>query len=266
VSKNINAWWSTAPKPGNMGDIITPFIISSIFNITLKRVELNNNNHKKYKEILLSTGSIIQFATKNATVWGSGLIREVDYKKASKQARFLAVRGPISREILNDNGFKVPEVYGDPGLLVKHYFNPNPTKIYEYGIIPHYKDYDMIKEAYKDHKNIKVINVLNSDPRIPLMDISCCEKTVSSSLHGLIFSHAYNVPTTWVKFSTHLSGDDVKFRDYYAYCGLKLNKEEGMINIDDLSKLSFTLSNKSDKHLNPLLRSFTENFGISYNG
>jgi len=68
---------------------------------------------------------------------------------------------------------------------------------------------------YNERKDIKVINLINKDIELVINDILSCEKTISSSLHGLIVSDAYNIPNKWVKFNDKLCGDDTKFYDYF---------------------------------------------------
>jgi exopolysaccharide biosynthesis predicted pyruvyltransferase EpsI len=63
--------------------------------------------------------------------------------------------------------------------------------------------------------NYKIINIL--DPIEKVIDEVCeCENIISSSLHGLILSHMYQIPFKWVKFSNLVSGDDFKFKDWMS--------------------------------------------------
>jgi pyruvyltransferase len=58
------------------------------------------------------------------------------------------------------------------------------------------------------------------DPIEEVIDrIAACELVASSSLHGLIASHAYSIPAFWIKFRPLLSGDDSKFHDYFLSIG-----------------------------------------------
>ena len=51
-----------------------------------------------------------------------------------------------------------------------------------------------------------------------IQNITSCEQTFSSSLHGLIVSHAYGIPSVWCNFYPNkpIAGDNVKFRDYFS--------------------------------------------------
>ena len=49
--------------------------------------------------------------------------------------KVLAVRGPLSRNYLLENGVDCPDVYGDPALLFPKYYKPHIYKKYKLGII-----------------------------------------------------------------------------------------------------------------------------------
>ena len=255
----IDSWWPKSPKPGNMGDIITPIIVKKLFNVDLKWADYRNNKRR----LLLSTGSIINKAdAANRIVWGSGAMRLSDEKKICNLAKFLAVRGPITLEMLHSIGIPNCDTIalGDPGLLVSKFLTPHSVKKYEYGIIPHYVDYEQVKNAYRRFNNIKVINVLHSNPLVPIKEITLCKKTISSSLHGIIFSNAYEIPSSWVKFSDKLKGDDTKFLDYGKYCDVNATAIEAeFIKPDEFDRLpKIDLSNSKYHNPEKLINSFVK--------
>mgnify|MGYP000288702261 CR=1 FL=1 len=50
-------------------------------------------------------------------------------------------------------------------------------------------------------------------------EITKCRSIISSSLHGIIAAHAYNIPAAWVNFGI-MKGDGIKFEDHYLSLGL----------------------------------------------
>jgi hypothetical protein len=53
--------------------------------------------------------------------------------------------------------------------------------------------------------------------------------TYSSSLHGVIVSHAFGVPSIWMASSKPLHGDGVKFDDYFASCNAKAKMRASLL-------------------------------------
>jgi hypothetical protein len=154
----------------------------------------------------------MRLCNENTIVWGSG-IRDINQN--INKGIIKSVRGPLTRKRLLEIGCYCPPIYGDPGLLLPLYYNPVIEKKYTLGIIPHYTHYDVVSKMYNGIESIKVIKLINKDIELVINDILSCEKTISSSLHGLIVSDAYNIPNKWVKFNDKINGDDTKYYDYF---------------------------------------------------
>jgi pyruvyltransferase len=163
---------------------------------------------------MISVGSIIQNVgqTFNGFVLGSGLIQDRPYPLP--KAKFLAVRGALTRELVN----APPQTpLGDLGLLVPYVYSVNrPTTQYRLGVIPHYRDADdpainQLINRYPDE--ILRIDVL-ATPQAVVNAISSCDHIVSSSLHGLIVADTLQIPSGWIVQSSNVTGDGFKFHDY----------------------------------------------------
>ncbi len=212
ASNRIRALWWNGDVKNNFGDALTPYLIEKISG---KKASLCNEFC--LKDYYLVTGSILKYASRNSIVWGAGIIN--GNEKIKKPKKILAVRGPITRRRLLELGHRCPEVYGDPALLLPSFYNPRIEKGYEVGIIPHYVDYKKIRREVSS-QDILIIDLLDSIENI-IDKIISCKRTISSSLHGLIASHAYKIPSLWVKFSDELAGDGTKFRDYLLSVGIE---------------------------------------------
>jgi len=221
MSKTIRLfYWSSRvfenKTKENYGDILSAFIVSKLsgrevvfYNAPASRKKLLKKNY------LMAIGSILQYATARATVWGSGIISQTDTPGAS---HYCAVRGPLSRKRILELGHSCPEVYGDPALLLPHIYAPEVPKKNALGIVPHYVDYEKVNATYG--KSLPVIDLITDDFLKTTNEILSCKAIISSSLHGLIVAHAYGIPAIWVQFSDKLSGDNIKYADYFMSVGI----------------------------------------------
>ncbi len=231
----------------NYGDLLSKYLVEKISEKRIKWVHPKKQPWYKWnKTNYLTIGSIIHHATKDSIVWGSGII---DNKQQITEADFRAVRGPRTRRFLIDLNYKCQEVYGDPALLLPLYYNPVVKKKYRLGIIPHYHDYQEVAKAYENEKDICVIDLMTMDVEEVTRKFLQCEKTISSSLHGLIVSHAYKIPCVWVEFSNKLFGDGVKFIDYLESVGIRVYKPtflQGKMAMHELLDLLENIANLPD--------------------
>lgn len=205
------------------------------------------------------------------TIWGSGCSgadRGLTYPE-----KVLAVRGPKSRSYLLSQGIECPEVYGDPALLLPLVYNPrerfkvpssrfqvqssniqdekNPpktrnqkleTKRYRLGIIPHVVDlhHPVIEEIREKHADeMLIIDLAHYEKWTNVIDQICsCERILSSSLHGLIVSDAYQVPNCWIELSGKISGGYFKFYDYASSVERDFNEPSRIVKVADIADLA----------------------------
>lgn len=171
------------------------------------------------KKIVFGIGSILhKYNRKNVYVWGSG-IGHIDWK--IDNANFTAVRGVYTQKKLTDLGYIAPSIIGDPALLLPLLISKSKKK-YKFGVIPHYVQFDDVKNNYKSPIDSIIIN-MKEDIYSVTDKISSSDFVISSSLHGLIVAHSYNIPALWVNFDSNnkLAGDNVKFKDYFSSVGIE---------------------------------------------
>jgi len=221
-------WWNEKIIQGksqeNYGDVLGEYLVEKISG---KRIIFAWPNKFSFLDfvspIYVTIGSIIHNVNHKCIVWGSGIInQEIKIKKAT----FLAVRGPKTRKYLMDLGYEVPEIYGDPAILLPQFFNPKVEKKYKIGIVPHYTDYKLVKDWYENRNDIVVIDMMTNTVESKTIEFLECEKIISSSLHGVIIAHAYGIPAIWQKFSDKVFGDDIKYQDYMESVQMDFYKPE----------------------------------------
>jgi pyruvyltransferase len=197
----------------NFGDELARTIV----DLMLAQKGLTMFDEVKKTRLLMSVGSVLHLADNDTVVWGTGRSGRVpDRRHLFQQLDIRAVRGPRTRDFLISQGYQVPEVFGDPGLLLPALTGDRfaPTHEKEVVFIPNLNDYEM----GVDFSSIK-IPVLN--PRQSwnkaIAELLRYNFVLASSLHGLIIAEAYGIPARYVRLS---DGEDLfKYHDYYEGTG-----------------------------------------------
>lgn len=197
----------------NVGDLISPYLVQRITNRKTHRP------HTAVMPRLLGVGSIFSSATRNAYVWGSGLMSPEHARFEISPERVSAIRGKRTRDFLHKSyDLKKDLALGDPALLMPMFYNPVPPAIKDekIGIIPHYVDFELAKRMTSEMgAAITLINV-QQEPESFIDELISCTVVMSSSLHGLILADTYQVPNAWIAMSNNISGGSWKFHDYYT--------------------------------------------------
>jgi pyruvyltransferase len=222
-------YYEHKPVEPNVGDTLSGLIIKHFLKEDLMDVG------KGYTNKLVSCGSVMYAVCDNDTVWGTGIIKDYDkFPKDMSSVNFLAVRGKMTRDILLRSGAKyVPEVYGDPALLLPLIFPKRRLKkSFEIGYIPHYVDREYVSAG----KNETIIDVA-----LPIEEfigqILRCKKIVSSSLHGIVIAEAYGIPAEWAVYSNKIVGGEFKFHDYLTGTGRQPQAPGELPAIPDLKSI-----------------------------
>lgn len=281
MNMKINLYWYKHNKGrGNFGDELNPYIISKLTGQEINHVEVNYLFDDKLlavktlikaligkkirirdfivylyfnfihtPAVLLVIGSILEssYSSKNI-IWGAGFINSATSKVKGK---FLAIRGYKTKDKLQQMNISPPHAFGDPALLLPLIYQPTEKKNNKIGIIPHYHHFHSFNEKFGDE--YLIIDLLEDIEKV-IEDINSCKFTLSTSLHGIIVSHCYAVPSIWSEFpqltSHKLAGDNIKFYDYFSSVNISDYEPFIFDNIEDFQESSvFELLDKKGQNI-----------------
>lgn len=235
--KSILFWSSSEETSNNFGDAINPMLFEHITN--KKVVNSSKIINLFNKPTYFFIGSILDNLNKSsAIVCGTGFQNE-NAKVFKKPKKIIAVRGPLSREIFLKQNIDCPEIYCDPALLLPNIYQPKKIeKKYKIGIIPHYVDKQKYSKVGIITKGMNYCFIDIEDDWKKIIDnINSCEYILSSSLHGIIVAHAYNVPATRMILTDKIIGGDFKFDDYALSVSENLLEKYIIDKLIDLNKV-----------------------------
>lgn len=241
-------YFKDVSKNGNFGDELSKYIVESLIN--KKKYNLLYN-HPNNPINLICIGSYIHAAKNDTIIFGSGVRVNNTNGHNYSNLDVRSVRGPLTKKFLEKKNIKVPEIFGDPGLLLPLFYKPKlinnlKNKI---GLIPHKSNYKLY-QTKKLSQDFFLINPTDKWENV-INYIYSCKYIMSSSLHGLICSDAYNKPNVWLD-EYKLNEGDFKFKDYFYSQNRRYIKIKDLYNFNE--KLLYRGGNKID--LNKLKNSF----------
>lgn len=236
----------------NFGDFLGPRVIEDLFSESVVAVDVGVSPRGP---CLVSVGSIMHLAHSGDGVWGSG-IRFSGERINPSGIDFYSVRGPLSAEVIRDNGGPSVQAFGDPGLLVSRLpqyqglvanlaSQATSDRSKPVLVIPHYAHTPCLPKRLRlamrlqsashsparswlgmrlgtstcDEGPMRWISPFQSLDRI-VHRIAESRLTISSSLHGLITACSFGTPFRWwwPDFNEVSGREDgrFKYRDFFA--------------------------------------------------
>lgn len=220
----------------NFGDALSPALVSELSSCEvvnfkgpelmskktplLERLFSSTDQEQQNKETiplaktLVGLGSVMALTDRYSCIWGAGFL---NYNEKFKGGKVYAVRGRLTHEKLERDGFEGCKVWGDPTLLLPFWINNDEPVIHKLGIVPHWSEVEYFQSRYGG--KYKVIDVRTLNVEGVVKEIRQCEFILSSSLKGLIVAHAYGISALWIKRG-YIGTDDFKFHDYFSAVGI----------------------------------------------
>lgn len=212
-------YWQARRHPGigNWGDELNRHLLEALTRRRVERIDVKaTQQHAHYVVV----GSVLHAATPNSIVWGAGAISPTHLPSAAPR-RICAVRGPLTREMLESVGIACPAVFGDPALLLSRYYQPIGQRHGRTVVVPHYIDADRpVVSKLVAAEQALLLRPDRYDHWLDFVDVIAGASCVfASSLHALVVAEAYAVPAVWLQFSQDVCGGFFKYRDFYASIG-----------------------------------------------
>lgn len=213
----------------NLGEQLVPIIVKWISGEETEWVPEDT----KSKYLIIGSEMPRGVIQENDVVWGYGNRYNIDVI-APYNSTFLSVRGKHTRNHIK--GIDVPEVYGDPGILISSIYQPqNIVKEFDIGLLTHHSDIPLLKQI--------------NDPKILLLDITenvytlinkmlSCDVIICSSLHGCIVAESYGIPTIWILGNHSEENFEIKFNDYFSGTGREEKISPNILKEFSLSELN----------------------------
>jgi hypothetical protein len=158
-------------------------------------------------------------AVPGSLVWGAGLPRESTV--VEPDARYCAVRGPLTRAALLDAGVHCPDRYGTLASVLPLIYAPRRSgQRHAVALVTGPGSTDVAWHSL----GVKLLDSQRPGLRGLekfIDDLCSCDMILSTTLVGLMIADAYGIPSRWcrVQSSRDTDEDDFQFHDYFLSCG-----------------------------------------------
>lgn len=193
----------------NLGDLMGPVLVRAL----ARELDLPRAAGRRR---LLTVGSVLHLARDGDVVWGSGLNPKPGGEAVAARLDLRAVRGPRTAALLaGRHGSAVPEVFGDPALLLgalfPHLVRTDRERTNEVTVVPNLNELADVARMGR-----RAVLTPRGRPRRALHTIGASRFVVGSSLHGVILAEALGVPARAVRGHAEST---IKYEDYYLATG-----------------------------------------------
>ena len=199
-------------RVSNFGDLLGPLLVERILHNAGFDSGVGDGEARR----ILTVGSIMHLAKTGDVIWGTG----VNGKKSPEAHHFhdldvRAVRGPLTREYLMQRGIKVPEIFGDPALLLPKFYpeleqwRSEPMR--DILVVPNPNDWPLTWSRC----DIEILNP--TSPVMECLEAICRTRfVVGSSLHAIVVAESVGIGARVVRSR---SEPLFKYQDYYYGTG-----------------------------------------------
>lgn len=226
------AWW-TKPMPGNLGDWMSPLVVSGHAHADVSYVSPTSSSSEPH---LMAIGSLARLITPSTVVVGTG-ISSTAHPMAT-DATYVSLRGPITASHLAKQGGPTIERWGDPGVLLRR-------------VVPLERGGGNGRVALVRHflhagaavtlpDGVDELTMMRSHPdevRELLSTLVGYDAVLTSSLPVLVACQSYGVPCGFITFEglgTARADGPLKIEDYSLGAGVDV--------IVDIPKLPLDLT------------------------
>lgn len=203
-------------KPVNVGDKLG-HTIPIYYSQKFKKITplVYGTKEPKPEFTLVTCGSLLNQRFPNGIILGTGI---ASVQKIPNETRnYIGVRGPLSAKCVYDNHSIQPKIVSDPGLLCSKIFPIRIEKKRKIGVFLHKSDL-ALSSAFSEFESI---TNYAKDPIDAIRFISECEIVLTSSLHGCVIAHSFNIPAIPFIGLGNVIGGDFKFIDYFKSIGFE---------------------------------------------